>query len=339
MRKLRVLAVMHEEFLPPDSLEGIPEKQVHRLRTEYDVVTGLEHLGHDTRALGLADDLTVLRDALAWKPHIVFNLLEEFRAQRTYVPYVLGYLELMGCRYTGCNPTAMLIGDNKPLMKKILRYHRIPMPDFAIFPRNKVVRRPARLAFPLIVKSAGEHGSMGISQASIVHDDDALAERVAFVHAHVGTGALAEEYIEGREVYLGVIGNQRLLTLPIWEINFPKLSDQAPRIATERIKWDPAYQEKIGLDNRQADLSAETAERVRRIAKRAYRLLGISGYCRMDFRLRPDGTPFLLEPNPNPDLAHDDDFARSAAEVGLAYEQLLQRLINLGLRYDPELAG
>lgn len=335
MNKRRVLALMHTDFLPPDTLEGLPDREVHRLKTEYDVVTALEHLGHEAMPVGVVDDVGMIRKALReFKPHVVFNLLEEFRGEGIHVPFVLGYLQLLHQPFTGCNPASLLLADRKATMKKILRYHRIPVPNFAVFTRGRSIRRPKRLGFPLIVKSASEHGSVGISQASIVRSDEKLKERVAYVHQQLGTDAIAEQYIDGREVYVGVLGNTRLQTFPVWELRFTTPIEGAAQIATERVKWDVKYQERLGLENGPAEnIDPEVVSHMFRICKRVYRILGLSGYARMDFRLTPQGKAYLLEPNPNPDLAHDDDFAKAAAVVGIEYESLIQRVLNLGLRY------
>jgi len=338
MRPTRILVLMHEDFVPPDSIEGLSDKEMAPWKTEFDVVTTLKELGHDARPLGVATELGTIRDAvLGWKPRIVVNLLEEFHGHGVYVPYVLGYLELLRQPYTGCNPHALILTHSKAMTKKILRYHRVPAPDFAMFPRNRRVRRPKRLDFPLIVKSATAHGSVGIAQASIVHDDEKLNERVQFVHDRLLTDAIAEEYIDGRELYVGVIGNHRLQTLPIWEMKFNKLSDGAPPIATEKVKWDLDYQEKVGVTtDAAANLSDGTAEHIRRLSKRIYRLLGLSGYARIDFRLTEEGKVYLLEANPNPQLAYGEDFAESAHAQGIPYEKLIDRILHLGMRYKAE---
>ncbi len=333
--KRRVLVLTHQAVDLPVTLEGLTPKEIAPWRMEYDVVSALGTLGHETRTLGGVEELATIRTTLFdWKPHLVFNLLEEFRGEGFYVPYVLGYLELMHYPFTGCNPAGLLLADNKALMKKLLRYHRIPVPDFAIFTRGRVVKRPRHLSFPLIVKSAIEHGSVGIAQASVVTTDEKLAERVRFVHEKLGTDAIAEKYIEGRELYVGVVGNHRLQTLPIWEMVFENLPDAAPRIATERIKWDPAYQSKSGIKTHAAtDLPDGVEDRMRKLCKRVYRILGLNGYARMDFRLTEDGQVHLLEPNPNPDLTHDEDFAESAKAAGIPYDRLIHRILNLGLRF------
>lgn len=334
----RVLVLTHSEFVVPDDVGRLSYKEIAPWKTEYDVVAALDHLGYERRVLGNIEELAALREQLlGWKPHIVFNLLEEFKGEGYYVPYVLGYLELMRQPFTGCNPSSLLLADNKPMMKKILRYHRIPVPDFAVFPRGRTVRRLKRLPFPLIVKSTTEHGSVGIAQASVVTNDERLVDRVGFVHDQLGTDAIAEEYIDGRELYVGLVGNRRLMTLPVWEISFEKLPDGVPRIATERIKWDVDHQEKLGIKTGVArDLPEGVEDRIRRLGKRVYRLLGLNGYARMDVRLTPEGRVYLLEPNPNPDLAVDEDFAESAQAGGVGYEDLVQRIVSLGLGYHAE---
>ncbi|MCH6546928.1 MAG: ATP-grasp domain-containing protein [Gemmatimonadetes bacterium] len=332
--KLRVLVLTHQKIELPGSVKGLSEKEIAPWKTEYHVVNALKRLKHETTLLGGVDELAAIRTTLFdWKPHITFNLLEEFRGEGIYVPYVLGYLQLMHQPFTGCHPTGLQVADDKVLAKKLLRYHRIPAPDFAVFQRGRAIRRPRRLAFPLFVKSSTEHGSAGIAQASLVTNDEKLAERVQFIHEQIGTDALAEEYIEGRELYLGVIGDQRLQTFPVWEMRFEKLPDGTPRIATERIKWNLEYQKKHGIKTGAAkNLPDGVAARIVKLSKRVYRILGLTGYARMDFRLAEDGKLFLLEPNPNPDLARDEDFAESAKAVGMGYDRLIQRILRLGMQ-------
>ena len=334
-RKKRVAVLMHEQLVPPDSIEGLTDKQIDPFKTEFDVVATLRDMGHEVLPLGVSDDLGVLRRAIEqFKPHICFNLLEEFHGLGVYDAHVVSYLELIRQPYTGCNPRGLMLAHDKALSKMICRYHRIPIPRFAVFPIGRQVRRPARLPYPLLVKSLTEEGSVGISQASVVYDDDKLAERVRFVHRSVGTDAIAEQYIDGRELYVGVMGNDRLQVLPIWEMVFPKLREEAPRIATGKIKWDADYQKRIGLDTKPADgLDEAMTHTIRRLCKRIYKSLTLSGYARMDLRLTPDGRVYLIEANPNPNLSYGEDFAESAERVGIDYDQLLHKLMNLGLRY------
>jgi len=336
MKKLRVAVLMLEGLVPPDSIEGLSDKEIAPWRTEYDVLTTLHELGHEAWPVAVSDDLGAIRMACTKrKPHVVFNLLEEFHGVRIYVPYVLGYLELIRQPYTGCNPRGLILTHNKALANRILRSHRIRVPNSTVFPRERRGRRPRRLEFPLFVKSATEHGSEGIAHASIVHDDDELRKRVEFVHDQLGTDAVAEQYIAGREFYIGVIGNRRLQTFPVWELLFENLAKGAPEIATSKVKWDLNYQKKSGVTTQKAtNLPSEVQTRMQRTCKRVYRILEQSGYARMDLRLTPQGEIYLLESNPNPQLEYGEDFAESAESLGVTYAQLIQRILNLGLRYQ-----
>jgi D-alanine-D-alanine ligase len=332
----RVLLLTHQDFKMPEDISQLDPKEVADWRTEYDIVKALEKLGHETEILADVQEMKVLREALTnRKPDIVFNQLEEFLGENIFAHYVLGYFELMHQAFTGCNPTSLILGDNKPLMKKILSYHRVPMPRFAIFPRGRIIKRPPKLAFPLIVKSTAEHSSLGIAQASVVTSDDKLKERVEFIHEKLRTDAMAEEYIEGRELYVAILGNRRLQTFPVWEMDFGNLPEGASRIATEKIKWDLEYQKKIGIKTGPAEnLPEGAAERIHDLSKRIYGILGLNGYARMDFRLMEDGKIYLMEPNPNPDLGRSEDFAQSAKQAGMEYEHLVQRILDLGLQYQ-----
>jgi len=334
---VRVLVLTHQDFTPPDSLDGLSDREITPWKTEYDVLSALEELGHETRILGAVSELAAIRQVIEeWKPDIAFNLLEEFRGEEMYVPFVLGYLDLVNIPFTGCRPSSLLLVDDKPLAKKVLRYHRIPLPDFALFPRGRTAKRPKRLDFPLIVKSSQMHGSVGIAQSSVVEDDDSFRERVRYVHEKLGTGAVAEQFIDGRELYVGILGNRRLERFPVWEIKFENLADGAHAIATERVKWDTDYQRKRGITTGRARIPDEIARRIDRLSRRVYRILELNGYARLDFRLKADGTLFLLEPNPNPDLACDEDFASSAAAGGIRYGPLIRRILSLGLRFHRE---
>ncbi len=333
MRSLRILLLTSTELVPPDSIKGLSDAELAHFKTDYDVMAALHNLGHRVEVVGLDREIDVLRDAVReHTPHVVFNILEQFDGRPELVSHVLGYLELIRQPYTGCGPVGMMFSQDKALQRKILRHHRIHVPEYTIIPISAAIRRPKRLGFPLIVKSLTEHGSYGISQASIVHDDDRLAERVAFVHEQLGTDAIAEQYIDGRELYLGILGNRRLETLPIWELSFRNLPEGAPSIATEKVKWDLRYQKAAGVTTGPADLTPEQARHILRMCKRAYRALDQTGYARMDMRMEPSGKVYLIESNPNPQLSFGEDFAESAEAAGLAYERLLQRIVNLGLR-------
>lgn len=336
MKKLRILVLMHESLVPPETLDGYSDKDMQPWKSEFDVVATLKELGHQTLPLGVSDEVGPIRAAVNdWKPDITFNMLEEFHSVGIYDHYVVSYLELLRQHYTGCNPRGLMLAHDKAISKQILAYHRIATPGFIIVPLAKRVHRPRRLGFPLLVKSAVEDASLGISQASIVHNDEKLAERVQFVHEQLRSDALVEEYIEGRELYVGILGNQRLQTLPVWELMFTKMPENVPNIATARVKWDYEYQKRYGVKTHAArDLTPPAVERIARLCKRVYRALYLSGYARMDLRLADDGRIYVLEANPNPNLAYGEDFAESAETAGISYETLLERILKLGLRYS-----
>jgi D-alanine-D-alanine ligase len=336
VKRLRVLLLVHESLVPPDGLKGYTEQEIDEWRTEYDVKSALAAMGHEVRVLGLGDNLNDLRNAiLDWKPDIAFNLLEEFQGIVTHDQHVVAFLELMRQPYTGCNPRGMMLSRDKVLSKQVLAYHRIPTARFALLPRKRRFSAPRRLKFPLFVKSATEDASLGISQASIVHDATRLRERVEFIHEQTGSDALVEEYIEGRELYIGVLGNERLTSFPIWEMDFGTLPDVMAGIATRKVKWDRKYQAKHGIATGPArGLPDGMPARVARLARRIYRALCMSGYGRIDLRLRPDGSVFVLEANANPNLSQTEDFSVSALSAGVGYDALLARVVQLGLDYD-----
>jgi D-alanine-D-alanine ligase len=335
-KKLRVLALMHEDLVPPETLNGHSEKEIQEWKTEFDVVSNLKKMGHEVRSLGVLTDLGKIREAIEeFKPHVAFNLLEEFDGYPHFDQHVVSFLELMKQKYTGCNPRGLTLARDKALTNKLLAYHRIRVPRFAVFPPNRKVEPSRRLIYPLIVKSVSDEGSVGISQASVVRDDEKLKERVEFIHRQNLTSAIVEEFIEGREIYVGVIGNQKLQAYTPWELVIKNLPNGASAIATGKVKWDLEYQKKIGLETVPARLEPRAKNEFERLSKRIYRTLGLSGYARIDYRLTEGGRIYALEVNPNPQIAHNEDFADSAEHCSVEYKALLQKIMTLGMSYDP----
>ena len=333
-KKLRVLALMHEDLVPPQDPATLSESEFHRVKTESDVLKALAELGHEARPLGVRDAVFPIRQAVEeWKPDIVFNLLDEFQGEAIYDQHVVAFLELLRVPYTGNNPRGLVLARDKALSKKVAMYHRITVPRFFTTRKDRRVRRPKRMEFPLIVKSLVEEASMGISKASVVRDDEALATRVQFIHERIGTDAIVEQFIPGREIYVGVLGNDRLVALPPRELIVDELEPGEDLIATESLKHNIHYQNKHGVRisgaNRLPEGMAKTLERV---SKRIYRMLSLEGYARIDYRLSNDGKLYFLEANPNPELANFEELAHAAAKAGLSYEMLIQRILNLGLR-------
>ena len=333
-KRWRILVLMHESLVPPDSIDGLTPKEIAPFKTEFDVITTLREMGHEAHPLGVSTDLGVIRSTIeTFEPDITFNLLEEFHGVSVYDHHVVSYLELLKKRYTGCNPRGLMLAHDKALSKKVCAFHRIPVPDFMAFPIGRKIREFRRIPYPLIVKSLTLEGSEGIAKASLVQDFDQLKERVDFVHRQLGTDAIAERFIPGRELYVGILGNQRLQTLPIWELHMDKLPEGEPKIATAKLKWDEEYQKKLGVRTAAAELDDATANRILKLCKRAYRVLNLTGYARMDLRLTDDGELALLEANPNPQLSYGEDFAESAEAAGINYDALLLKILRLGFSY------
>src|SRR5256885_3967924 len=260
--KLRVLALVHRHLIPPAAIEEGTALTAVPGRTEYDVVSTLTAMGHEVQPLAVHDDLGEIRRLVTdWKPHIAFNLLEGFDDIVIFDQNVVSHLELLKLPYTGCNPRGLLLARDKSLSKKLLAYHRIPVPESEVARIGKPFRRPKRLTFPLIVKSLTQEASIGISQASVVDSDEKLQERVKFIHESIGTAAIVEQYVEGRELYVGILGNQALQAMPVWELFFTNMPEGAKRIATDRVKGRVKYQKKYGIESGRArDLTEAQAD-------------------------------------------------------------------------------
>jgi D-alanine-D-alanine ligase len=333
-RKLRVVVLMHPSMVPPEHPEEASEQAAYEWKTEYDVVTTLRELGHEVHPLGVADELGPIRSIIEeWKPDIVFNLLEEFLGRQDFDHHVVSFLELMQVPYTGCHPRGLMLARDKALSKKLLAYHHLSVPKFAAYPRGRRVHRPKGLEFPLIVKSQIHEASLGISQASIVESDEKLRERVAFIHQRHGSDAIAEQFVDGREFYVGVIGNTRLEVLPVWELLFENMPPGASSIATAHVKHNTDYQRRRGIYQQHAeDLAPPLRDHIIRTSRRIARILDLDGYNRIDYRLDKNGKLYFLEANPNPDIARSEEFASAAEEAGRSFPQLIQRIVDLGLQ-------
>jgi D-alanine-D-alanine ligase len=338
VKKQRVLVLVHKDLIPP---EGVPEEEVKPAwRMEWDVVNTLKECGHAYLVIDVHDDLTPIRSSIdEFKPTIVFNLLEAFDNIGVFDQNVVSYLELLKVPYTGCNPRGLTLARDKALARKLLAYHRIPIPDFHVVPLGRKSLVPKRMAYPLIVKSLTYESSIGISQASVVENEEQLVKRVKFIHDTILTPAIVEQFVPGRELYVGVLGNKRLTVFPVWEMTFSRMPADQWRIATERVKRNVEYQKKHGIDTALAALEDGLSEKLQHLAKRAYRALELTGYARIDFRLDETGKAYVLEANPNPHLAEEEDFAQSAKHAKVDYNSLLERIMSLGLEWQPHRMG
>src|SRR5216683_6312905 len=297
--------------------------------TEADVLQCLQRLGHDVETLAVFDNVTDIVEKLkAYSPDIVFNLSESFYQDRSHEPNIPALLELMKVRYTGSGPEGLLLCKDKALAKKVLAYHHVRSPHFVVSHRGHPLRRLRRFAYPAFVKPAGEESSDGICQASFVREEHEAIARARFIHQKFNCDALIEEYIEGRELYVSVLGNKRLTVFPPREIFFEQVPEDAPKFATYHAKWNDAYRKKWGIKNAAASpLPEGVPESLAQLARKIYRLLKIRGFGRIDVRLTPTGEVFVIEANPNPSLAEDEDFAQAAAAAGTGYDALVQQIL------------
>ena len=326
-RSLKVTVMMDAGVIRPEDPDFAGDPQT---TTEGHVISALRELGHQVRILGVDRDVgEVVRALGEHPPEIVFNLAEQFRNDRRLDKNVAGLLEMMDIRFTGSGPTGMLLCRDKGVCKQLLGPHRIRVPDFLIFPPGRSIRIPRHIRYPMIVKPAYEDASDGIAQASVVKNESELVERARFVHERWQQVAIAEEYVQGRELYVAVLGNKRLSVFPPQEIHFGDAADGGPVIATSRVKWSKEYREKWKIEYGPAELPAAVFAKIARVCKRVYRLLHLRDYARIDLRLRPDNRIYVLEANPNPDIAFGDEFAEAAQAGGLKYSRLIERILRL----------
>jgi D-alanine-D-alanine ligase len=321
--------------VPPEETFTMKELREQEDRaTEADVMGSLRKLGHEVDALAVFDSAYSVVDRIRdTAPDIVFNLCESFFNERCHEPNIPALLELLRVPYTGAGPDALLLCKDKELAKTILVYHHIRVPRFVVSRKRRPRRTLRHFTFPAFVKPLGEESSDGIVKASFARNEKEAIERSRFIHDRLGCDAMIEEYVEGREIYVSVLGNRNrsVTVLPPRELFFGDLPENEPRFATFRTKWDESYRAKWNIQNGPAAPLPEGIDR--KLSERArsiYDLLKIQGLARMDFRLSHDGELVFLEANPNPSLAKIEDFAQSAAAAGLDYEALVERVLSLG---------
>ena len=313
------------EIFSPEVLQKEEDKQ-----TEADVLACLERLGHQVEMLAVFSDVVSIIDRLkAFVPDVVFNLSESFHSKRAHEPNIPALLELMKVRYTGARPDGLMLCKDKALAKKVLAYHRVRVPHFVISTESRPLKRLRRFVFPAFVKPVSEESSDGISRASFARSEEEALERARFIQEKFHCDALIEEYIEGRELYLSVMGNRKLTVFPPREIFFDQVPADEPKFATYQAKWNDAYRKKWGIQNGPArELPAGMEEKLARLARKVYRVLKIQGFGRIDVRLTGAGEIVTIEANPNPSLAREDDFAQAAGAAGLDYDTLIQKILD-----------
>ena len=332
-KRYKVLVLFDTAGTPPPDQDFSAELKTDDWAAEAHVISALKQLGHEVRTIGVWDEPGMIIDEIkTYPPDIVFNLTEHFNEVSAYDRNVAGLLEMMDVPYTGSSPTGLTLCKNKGMAKELLAYHKIRVPNFAIFSPGSAIKRPKRLKFPLFIKPLREEGSVGISQGSFVESDEAFEERVRFIHERINQEALAEEYIEGRELYVSILGNEQLRVFPFREGVFAEVPEGQPKFFTFKAKWDDAYRKRWGIQNIFAEpLPDGMTQRVIKICKAVYRALRIRGYGRIDVRVTPEGEIVILEANPNPNLDREDEFAQSAVKAGLGYPRMIQRILTLAL--------
>lgn len=336
MKPLNVMVLFDTAGTPPENQDFTEDLKTPEWKTESDVIAALTRLGHKVSMVGAYDDVNVITHGIRkYKPDVVFNLMEHFNGKTEYDRNIPALLELMGVRYTGANPTAFMLCGNKSISKQMLMHHRIRTPQFVVARLNKSFTKPKHLAFPLLVKPVRTDSSYGISQASFVGTDEELNARIQYIHDTFTQDALVEEYIDGRELYVSVLGHHKLSVFPVRELCFAEVPEDEPKIATYKAKWDEAYRKKWGIKNRFANpIAADATEDIISACKRAYQVLQNRGYARLDLRLTPKNEVVIIEVNPNPFLADGEDFAESAKKSGLSYDELIQRIVNIGMNME-----
>jgi D-alanine-D-alanine ligase len=310
---------------------------------EYDpvvpqVARTLRRLGHRVSVLGVHGDVKRLIAGLSRrKPDLVFNLMEMFGENVFGDIPVTGLLELLGLKYTGSGPGELYLSQDKGLTKKLLAFEDILYPRYAVFSRQAAFETGGNLRMPLFVKPLRSDASLGIGGKSLVHDAVALMERVAVIHKELEDAALAEEYIDGREFYVGVLGNGQLKALPPVEVDFTGFPEGVPKVMDSKAKWDERSKEYKGTKSVIATLPDELRAKLQKVAVDAYRALRVRDYGRVDLRLTDTGDIYVLEVNASCYLEKSSEFAMAAAASGLDYPRLIERIVNLASdRFDSK---
>lgn len=306
--------------------------------TSYDVVVeqvaaALKEGGHKVSILGIHDDLKgMVSSLLRRQPDLVFNLLETF-AKRPFLGDVgvAGVLELLGMPYTGSGPGELYICGDKGLTKKLLAWEDIPFPDFAVFSEDDDLETGGKLHMPLFVKPLRNDASLGIGTDSLVDNTRDMLERIIAIQRKFKDAALAEEYIEGREFYVGILGNRTPQVLPPIEMDFSGLPEGAPRVLDTKAKWSKRSPEYKGTKAIMPELADELRARLQKVALDAYRALRVRDYGRVDLRLTEANDIYVLEVNASCYLEQDSEFAAAAAAAGLDYTTLVNKIAALAI--------
>jgi D-alanine-D-alanine ligase len=326
--------VLYDRWEEPDETTAGTEKApltrtLDKKEVEDEVAEALGKLGHQATLHCLDGSIKSLHALARIDCDLIFNLAESFAGNDTADYCIAAYLELLGKQFTGSGSRGLLYGQEKANAKKILEFHGIHTPVFARSYRGRL-DFSHDLEFPVIVKPAREDGSIGIEFNAVVNSIRELMERIDWLHANFDSPVLIEEYVDGREMYVGVLGNDNPTALPIVELDLSKLPEGTPRIAGAEVKWGrgtPAYR-----DTKSAiveNLAEETSALLQQTAIAVFQALELRDYARIDMRLRPDGRVAVIEANPNPWLASKAEFVMAARKAGRTYTQLIGEIVEL----------
>lgn len=296
------------------------------------VVKALKANGHEVSTLCVHGDMKRLISALERRrPELIFNLLETFGDTQFGEVGSAGLLDLLGFPYTGAGPGELFITGNKVLTKKILAYEGINFPRFAVFSKDANLETGGNLKMPLFVKPVSLDGSLGVDAKGLVHDAVSMMRQVVMIHDKWKDAALVEEYIEGREFYVGIIGNAAPVALPPIEMDFGGLPDGAPHVLDSKAKWVGGSAAYKGTRSVLAEIPDELRSRIQKVAIDAYRALRVRDYGRIDLRVTPAGEPYVIEVNASCYLDEQGEFATAARAAGIEYVPLIQKIVDLAL--------
>ena len=332
MGKLKII-VLYDRVLVDDDEAATPDKSpvvrtLDKKEVEEEVAEALSKLGHEPVMHELDGTPKSLLALARMDCDLVFNLTESFADDDTADFKIAGFLELIGKRYTGSGTHGLMLAQDKAIAKKIFTFHGIHTPTFAKCFRGRL-DFSHDLQFPVIVKPAREDGSIGIEFSAVVSSIRELMERMDWLHANFDSPVLIEEYIDGREMYVGVLGNDNVQALPVIELDLSKLPDGTPKIAAAEVKWGKGTSAYRDTKSVVADLPDETVAALQQTAVAAYQALELRDYGRVDMRLQPDGGIHVIEVNPNPWLSSRAELAMAARKSGRTYPQLIEEIVEL----------
>lgn len=333
-KKLNVLMLFYSPYQKPRGYDYKEEfADPDNMYTEKDVMLALKSLGHEVRLLGIFNDIAPLFEEIKEnKPDVIFNMMEIFNNQTHLEKNTAAILEMLDIPFTGSGSGVLFLCNNKALSKKIFSYHKVKVSKFTTYYKGKRIVVPKKLRLPAVIKPLCEEASRGISQASIVDSVQGFIDRIKFIHDNLQLDAIAEEYIEGREFYVSVLGHKQITVLPAREMLFTNMPEGEPRIATYKAKWDDAYRKKWGIKSvAAAKISDELQVKMADVCKKAYRAMDMDSYVRFDIRVDANDEVYIIEPNANPCIAKMDEIAQSAIKAGMSYEDLIQKVLELAI--------